>query len=632
MKLLLIIPYIICLISGSKKLQTTYNKQTTGNPTTNSFIADSKQCYQCNFTDSNALFNSQCANQKIICDNNFCSTMLFRNKDDGEYTLQLGYIPENFCPKITGQNYYTYKNTNDNYMNCCDNSSCNDAKSFITTLPRSNFIVNKKNTTYTIYDTAPKTIVSTILHDFNFANYTLNKNCINEVFFADEDNLIITLKKNRCNNKKISKSDISFSISQPINKIIFLNKNDQEIIELLSSDKSITSFNYIKDKNLLFFISDNYVFAYKIDSNKQLIKINQIYFKDAPVSIAINYNSKVIAIANKAKVIFYDIAQIEQTKKLIPIKATIEGLNIYRVQYAPNKNILLVETYDSNNLNTAIYNLENLDRMEFIGATPPQNRQVKARYMSCMSKYTTLSITPNFLLVNERSYYGKWIIAPVDNFMMNHRVIFACPPPTIGKLPREERYPAYFWAKQINQDGYSVSYDDNATNLDMFINKFEDKRIFEYIPRADGFDMLGPLIKMTDILAVYDYFFSSNHNPVLALIAEERKQATNDRYLYFKRISYSNINESYQEALSKQQKIIRYKLFDLAHSGIFNADSSKLAIFGDNQIQIYSVHLDQDKPPKITTIKILKIKNTKAEGETTKLPEIKTTEAESKTT
>ena len=119
MKLLLIIPYIVSMISGSQILKPAYNNQTTTAsnyynqtteiPTSDSFIANSKQCYQCDFAvdkfrNINTLFNDQCVNQTISCDNTFCSTMLSKNQYDDEYRLQLGCMSENYCPEITEEN------------------------------------------------------------------------------------------------------------------------------------------------------------------------------------------------------------------------------------------------------------------------------------------------------------------------------------------------------------------------------------------------------------------------------------------------------------------------------------------------------------------------------------------------
>jgi hypothetical protein len=301
-------------------------------------------------------------------------------------------------------------------------------------------------------------------------------------------------------------------------------------------------------------------------------------------------------------VFFYDIAQIEHTEKPTPIKAGIEGDNIYRVQYAPNKDVLLVETQDPNNLNTAIYNVENLNNIEPIGATSPQNRQRKPRNMKCPAYMQT---------VHERSYYGRWIISPSNKFMMNHRVIFDCVWWTDPRIARNERYSAFSWNTQhIDKSSYSISYDDKATNSDMFHRN--------YITRWYG----GPRGNIWSyveykILAVYDYFFANNDNSALAIISKEQirwSQSANNRYLYFKKIAYDKIHNP-RAVIRKQQRIIRNRIFDLAHSGLFNHDSSKLVIFSDNRMQVYNINLPKGAQPK-----------------TTKTPETKSTEAERKST
>jgi hypothetical protein len=649
-------------ISNQSIQNLTYNK-TTENLTNNFFSENSKQCYQCDFTINNFMeiytsFNDHCANQIVNCYDNVCSTLLSKNQDDNNYTLKLGCVSENYCPEFIKQNTKQFDKKSTNYYDCCNSNFCNDKESVQALLPQQTlliepqFVINQENTTYRINDVAlaakkTKDIVSAILHDFTFENDYLKKSCISEVVFTDEDNLIITLKKNRCNNKNIDKNDIPFSVSQPINKIIFLDKNNQTIHELLSSDNSITSFQYIKDKNLLFFISENYVFIYRLDNNNQLIKINKIYFEDNPIDIAINYSSNILAIADNYKVIFYDIAQIAQTGELIPIEDTgIGEANIYRLQYAPNQDVLLVETQDENNLHATLYNVKNIDKIELIGKIPPLNKHKKLTSLSCLYqswRYAKQTMIINrYQNINERNYYNKWIIAPSGNFMINHKASFACPAVVNNHtLLREDIYPAYHWNKNTNKYGYSVSY-NNISNTDMFINSAHYEYAIEARPNWKKF--LYTKSWLTFILTVHDYFFSTKKNQVLAFIATENEVYKPHRYLFLKNISYDYINEPYGAEIRKSQRsiqlesiknpygeqlnkhhITKHKLFSQAHSGLFNDDSSKLAIFSDKRIQIYLMNLYKKAQSEIKTTQNIKVKTKKTlEIKTTQAPKVET--------
>jgi hypothetical protein len=674
MKIFLLMPYILGLVTSkfigdynqtmvnpayNKTIQNiTSNNQTivavnNDNKTSESFIANSKQCYQCSFIIDDSigikkLFNEHCSNKARNCDNTFCSIMLSRNQYGGKYILELGCVSENYCLEFNRENTEQSEAVNCNYSDCCNSNLCNDEKAVQRLLPKQSslvepvFIINPGNTYYAINDTVPvnqavisEAVVSNILHDFNFAdNNQLNKYCLHEAMFTNKDNLIITLKQNRCNNKKITQADIPFSISQPINKIILLDKNNKTIHELLSSTKGITSFNYIANKNLLFFISNNYVFIYKLDDNKQLTQINKIYFKDDPVDVTINHNSNILAIANKDKVFFYDISQIEQNEEPIPKNVAINSFNIYNVQYAPNNDVLLVEAKDSNNLHTSLYNVENLNETDLIGIAPLQKIQEKPKQMSCTVNYFN-SISGVYRWINAINYYGKWIIAPSGDFMMKHKIIFACPPPRTGILPREERYSFFNWDKKIikhkNSSNYNFNYDDKTTNLEMFSNRYRYATLGKFYSNpALGLESIESYLgKLTDIVAVYSYFFAKKPKTVLALIAEERKKATNNRYLYLKNIFANIRGDSYITGIDKQNEITRKRLFNLAHTGIFNNDNSKLAIFSDNRIQIHSINLPNNTQTEIITSKIPKEEATTiSEIKTTVTPEEDTTETQ----
>ena len=622
MKLFLFVPYIISLATG--KFISDYN-HTIGSSTFDSSNINIKECYQCNF-DTNTteniieMLHNQCKNYTIKCENNnFCSTTLANNQYNTKYRLQLGCLSENYCSKVTEKNIENDETVVDNYSNCCESNLCNNETTVKNILP---FNIEKNNTNFirsVVNHQRHWFKVIPILNDFKFTDHDIDKHCINEAFFTDEDNLIITLKKNICNNKKISENNIPFSISQPINKIIFLDIQNQRYHNLLSSYKGISSFNYIRDKNLLFFISDNYVFIYQLDKNKQLIKINQFYFADHPVDIAINYNSKIIAIADKYKVLFYDIEQIEQIKEIIPIQDTgIGGSNIYKIQYAPNQDILLVETQDKNNFNTAIYNIENLNDIKIISITAPLEKKVKEKYIQCL--YQSWRYHQEHILIRKhkiqdaKNYYGKWIISPSGDFIMKQKITPSCPGLLIGSKPllRNDLYPVYSWC-QANRYGYSVS-NNTVSNAEMFISEAN----YNYA-KSMSLRWAYAKIWLTDILAVYDYFFSDKNNHILAFIAEKYQSGYSfysggyrrEKYLFLENISTKDITKPYRKSILQSKKlmelsgihtpyrttadtqqILKHLLFRFsqAHSGSFNSNGKKLAIFSDNRIQIYYLY------------------------------------------
>jgi hypothetical protein len=153
----------------------------------------------------------------------------------------------------------------------------------------------------------------------------------------------------------------------------------------------------------------------------------------------------------------------------------------------------------------------------------------------------------------------------------------------------------------------------------------------------------------TDIMAIYDYFFSNNKNLVLALIGKENpsiweslrynsniydrqlffnqlmewqkiqyRSNINNRYLYFKKFTNINTNNNLKTILRKLPTIVRYRLFDLAHTGVFNNDSSKLAVFSDNKIRFYTINLPLYKQQ--TTTEMPNTEDINTEKQTTSLP------------
>ena len=680
MKLFLLIPYIASLINSSPILN--QNNQTNSTDFV-SVVNNLKQCYQCDFsiedfTNASRLFNDNCINQTVNCNNNFCSLLLTNNKYDNKYAFKLGCISENYCSNLIEEN------TSNNHINCCDSNLCNNAAFTRKLLTATEFIINKANTTYIINNNAPANqtissdaIIGAIADNISFPQDYLGKLCLYHTFFIDDSKHIITLKRNNCNNK-----NTPFTISPPINKIIFLDTNQQIVNELLSSDKGIYSVNYAEDKKLLCFISGNYVFIYKVDDdNKQLTEVNRIYLPNKPVDISINHQKNILAIANKDTVIFYNIVQTEQTEKVILIENTkINGYNIYRVQYNPKKDILLVETQTPDNLRTAVYNVKNLNNIKFIGITPAQERKTNLKNIRCFkynkryytqdcfsiicntkqgnknTKVVLEQTDPYEINTTSKSYYSKWIIAPTDNFMINNRIIFTCPPLLRSNYIKEEQYSSYSWNKQINNDDYSVS-DNIATNLDMFANRIRSKCQSSAMTNH----RYNELSYTTDIMAIYDYFFSTNNNLVLAIIGKENpgiwgslqnklhlhndyssfkkylkwrraqyRLNINNRYLYFKKFTNINTNNNLKTILRKLPTIVRYRLFDLAHTGVFNNDSSKLAVFSDNKMRVYAINLPPYKQQTTTAMPTTEDINT--EKQTTSLPTSQSTTTKKQTT
>jgi hypothetical protein len=204
-------------------------------------------------------------------------------------------------------------------------------------------------------------------------------------------------------------------------------------------------------------------------------------------------------------------------------------------------------------------------------------------------------------------YYNKWIISPTDNFIINNKIAFTCPLHKVNKTSLEDDN--YIWNRQFNiktqYNIYSWQLDKTSysqyTNIDMFADK--NRAICNTIFNDSTSFVNDLTINTTDISWVYDYFFSNN-NPVLALITSQnlqflskgiKKGSRFNRYLFLKRLDYSNKDKSFKTVLHEQKNIVEHKLFDLMHTGVFNNDSSRLAVFSDNRIQVYVINLDQNK-------------------------------------
>jgi hypothetical protein len=626
MKPLLIIYSLIGLINSKQILNSEHNDQTTERIPTNSFISNEKQCYKCDFTvdnfiNINNLFNDKCTNKTITCDDSFCSTILSKDKYYHRHTIKLGCMSKNYCPRIAENNTRHSEFTSDNYIHCCDDNLCNDDTTVNNVLP----FYLEKNNKYFINDGSLekqtinyKNVDHNILHDFSFANDQLDNSCIHELFFTKQDNLIITLKKNDCNNNLIGiipEDSLPAFPSQPIEKIIFLDKNNKTVTNLISSNTGITSINYISDKNLLFFIADDSVFVYKLDANKQLRKISQLYLNNNLIDIAINYNAKVIAVTNKDTVYFYNIENIEQNKQFIAIEKQISKQvgesNIYKLQYTPNRDTILVKSYDANYVYTDLYNLENFNKITDSIKTEKHNRYKRHSSIENI-KYNPYKLD---------FYYGKSAISPIDNLMLN-KVACNISMEQGANYRRTECFRSDVWGFKNSRDNFSTE----ILTEDML----QMRQYAQY-----SYKDISTIYFHNVITHILNYFFTTDNKPVMAFITLKEK---GERYLFVRQVpgfeQVSNDYDNWKQYLKENSKLITFKkIFDSARSGLFNKNSSKIAIFGHNRIQIHTVNLDQYKRLKITTTKTSKIASTDIETKTTKLPEIKTTkQAEIKTT
>jgi hypothetical protein len=551
-------------------------------------ITNTKQCYQCdlvvdNFIDINTMFNKQCANQKINCDNRFCSTMLSKRQYNEKYRLQLGCVSKNYCDEI---NQYPAAIT-DNHITCCDGDLCNEMSTIKKSLP---FYLETNNTHF-IDDSAPvkqtihhKDVALDLVHDFSFTDHYLDNACIHKLFFTNQDNLIIALKNNDCSYKlfnSMPEDSLPAFPDQPVVKVIFLDTHNKTVTDLISSNTAITSITHIKNKNLLFFIADNNVFVYKLDENKQLRKISQLYLNNNPIDIAINYNAKVLAITDKDTVYFYNIDNIEQTKKFIAMEKQIPGANIYKLKYAPNRDILLVKRYDFNYVYTDLYNVENFSKIISLKNIVKGKRNEDGWGVENI-KYNPYKLD---------FYYGKSAISPVDNLIVNLKIHIGIPP---RLYYRNDNFFGVAWYYNNDKNSYYTLYGDII-----------------YPPWT--------VRPRDNIGSRSDYFFATKNKPVMGFII---LQSYSDKGLYLKEIrgkSFSIIDEKdnyVTSSFDNPPKLIAFKkIFYNARNGLFNNDNSKIAVFGHKRIQIYSINLDKY-----------------SESKTTVTPEIKTNESIKKVT
>jgi hypothetical protein len=575
MKLFLTIFSIASIISASKMLN-----QSIESSSTDSLITNTKQCYQCdlavdNFIDINTMFNKQCANQKINCDNRFCSTMLSKNQYNGKYRLQLGCVSENYCNEI---NQYP-ATIIDNHITCCDGDLCNK----MTTIKKSLPFYLETNNTHFIDDSAPvnqtinhANVISNLIHDFSLADSYLANACIHELFFTNQDNLIIALKNNDCYYKRVGgipEDSLPAFPSQPIVKVIFLDTHNKTVTDLISSDTAITNINYIKNKNLLFFIADNNIFVYKLDANKQLKKISQLYLNNELIDIAINYNAKVLAVTNKKTVYFYNIDNIEQTKKFIAMEKQLQGANIYKLKYAPNRDILLVKRYDAMHVYTDLYNVANFSKITSLNNIVKTRRDVNNDWPVEYIKYNPYKLD---------FYYGKSAISPVDNLIINLEI-------DTGTMS--------------NSDDRFDHFTGIAWHYKQDTNSYYTLGNYVYFP--------WQMIADDSIQCVLDYFFTTKNKPVMGFVM--RKWSSN-KTLYLRKIRDKYFYQPKPYASSyfgKHRDIIAFKnLFYNARSGLFNNDDSKIAVFGHKRIQIYNINLDKYSESKTTTTPEIKTNET----------------------
>jgi hypothetical protein len=510
--------------------------------------------------------------------------MLSKNQYNKNYRLQLGCVSKNYCDNI---NQYP-ATIIDNHITCCDGNLCNEATIIKKSLP----FYLETNNTHVIDDSAPvkqtinhKDVALNLVHDFSFADSYLNNACIHELFYTNQDNLIITLKNNDCYFKIIGalpRDSLPAFPDQPVVKIIFLDTHNKIVTDLISSDTAITNINYIKNKNLLFFIADNNIFIYKLDKNKQPKKISQLYFNNNLIDIAINYNAKVIAVATKNTVYFYNIDNIEQTKEFITMEKQLQGTNIYKLKYAPNRDILLVKRYDTNYVYTDLYNVANFSKTTYLKNIVKEKRNLHTIYIEDI-KYNPYKLD---------FYYGKSAISPVDNLIVNLKVHS---PPYTNSIIRIDYFSGVVWKHKNDTNSYDTLY---------------------------GSHIYPPASVMVDysIQCGLDYFFTTENKQVMGFVMH---QWSSGKALYLKEIkdiSFSSTldkkSKKYTYYFDKHPEIIAAKkIFYNARSGLFNNDDSKIAVYGHNRIQIYSINLDKY-----------------AESKTTVTPEIKTNESIKKVT
>jgi hypothetical protein len=560
--------YIVGSICGKQILPKNYNNPAIESVPIDSFITNTKQCYQCdlaidNFIDINTMFNKQCANQKINCDNRFCSTMLSKRQYNENYRLQLGCVSKNYCDEI---NQYPVAIA-DNHITCCDGDLCNDGTIIKKSLP----FYLETNNTHVIDDSAPvnqtinhKDVALNLVHDFSFADSYLNNACIHELFYTNQDNLIITLKNNDCYFKIIGalpRDSLPAFPDQPVVKIIFLDTHNKTITDLISSDTAITNINYIKNKNLLFFIADNNIFIYKLDENKQLRKISQLQLNNNPIDIAINYNAKVLAVTNKDTVYFYNIDNIEQTKKFIAMEKQIPGANIYKLIYAPNRDILLVKRYDFNYVYTDLYNVENFSEIT------QMNNIIKESRYSHHGWRDDIKYNPYKL----DFYLGKSVISPIDNLIVYLQVKLGI---TINSDSRFDYLSGVGWRYQKDTNSYYKVYGDQS---------------------------YPPLYVIYEpIQFIQKYFFATKNKPVMGFITV---QCSTGKALYLKEIRdryfYQPRGPQYKNGYgtpyfqSHPDIIGGINIFYQARSGLFNNYDNKIAVFGHKRIQIYKINLNK---------------------------------------
>ena len=624
MKLFLLIPYIASLINSSPILN--QNNQANGTDF-GSVDNNLKQCYQCNFpiddfTNASRLFNDNCINQIVTCNNNLCGSSLVKNQINGNYTIKLGCALDNNCPEVIDEDTEYPEKTEDNYIHCCDDSNlCNNYTTIKNILP-----FDLGNNSYFTNDSAPfnQTIntqeaVSNLLHDFYLPDNYLDKSCIHKTIFTNENNLIITFKKDSCYKNPVlllPEDNLPAFPSQPLVKIALLDSKTKMIHDLISSDTFITNVNYIKKKNLLFFIADNSVFVYKLDENNhQLQKISQLYLTYNPVDITINYDAKTLTIASKNILYFYNIENIEQKKQLTVTTKQFLETNIFQVKYASNRNTLLINSYDKDRIYVQIYSLLKYNKIKLIQSSKIQHRDPLKINLENI-KYNPYKL--NF-------YYGKFAISPVDNFIVTY----------------------YMTDKNINY-GYlsdSSPYDTDHYRLTVFCAYYWDAQSSRHYYKKMRILCMdkgyGPLYTFPYKMLL-DYFFTTDNKPIIAFIVIKNKKQRN---LLLKNITPKSYlqrlydYESYLEKAYKQKNkknlgnyyrkktkefIAIKQIFNDAHSGIFNTNSSKIAVFSNNRIQIYAMNLDKDAQPKTTT-KTPTTKNIKRKKQTTSLPTTQTT-------
>ncbi len=168
-------------------------------------------------------------------------------------------------------------------------------------------------------------------------NYTIPINYINKadiknIFFTNNDNLIMSI-----NNQPENIQGASLA-----NNILFLNTTTKIPISNIGNLHKINAIDFNSDSNKLAFIDDRTnISMYQLDIDNKFKKLQQITAYDHnAVDLSINYDSSVLAVAyTNNSFIFYNI-----NNSLQPITSKItKYINITNLDFSPNKNFFVIQ-------------------------------------------------------------------------------------------------------------------------------------------------------------------------------------------------------------------------------------------------------------------------------------------------